>query len=117
MIGFLRGTVPTLTRRSTWVGRGALTASGELTSRILACGSTNRRPAAGSSAANPGLYVRMSRDARRRKAATALRGGDWADAPAAGARNRREERRHERPSFDRRAAAWSAALAADCGDY
>src|SRR6202008_1353674 len=58
MIGFLRGTVPTLTRRSTWVGRGALTASGELTRRILECGSTNRRLAAGSSAANsPGCML------------------------------------------------------------
>src|SRR5580692_928495 len=132
MIGLLRATVPTLTRRSTpvdWlgsVGRGALTASGELMRASLACRAENapvhkifkivawqlcRRLRL------RGLYVRMSRDARRRKAAIALRGRDWPDASAAGSRNRGKERRDKRPGADRRAAPRRSALAADCCDY
>src|ERR1700757_3273580 len=114
MTGFLRERVPTSTRRSTWVGsvgRGALTASDELMWASLACPAENapvdkivkivarrlrRRLRL------RGLYVRMSRDACHRKTAIALRGRDWADASAAGSRNRGEERRDERPGTDRR---------------
>src|ERR1700722_753112 len=64
-----------------------------------------------------GLYVRMSRDARRRKTAVALPGRNWPDASAAGSRNRGEERRDERSRADRRPAARRAALAADRCDY
>src|SRR6266853_478946 len=99
MIGFLRATVPTLTRRSTpvgWlgsVGRGALTASGELMRASLACRAKNapvdkivknHRRRLRRRLRLRGLYVRMSRDARRRKTAIALRGRNRADASAAG---------------------------------
>src|SRR5579862_9281254 len=126
MIGFLRSIVPTLTRRSTRVGsvgRGALTASGERVGASLARRAKN--PPADKIVAREscrrlrlqGLYVRMSRDARRRKTAVALAGRDWPNASAAGSRNRGEERRDERPRSDRRTASWCAALAADCCDY
>src|SRR5579862_698765 len=126
MIGFLRSIVPTLTRRSTRVGsvgRGALTASGGLMGASLARRAKN--PPADKIIAREscrrlrlqGLYVRMSRDARRRKTAVALPRRNWPNASAAGSRNRGEERRDKRPRSDWRTAAWCAALTADCCDY
>src|ERR1700756_3674402 len=129
MMGFLRGRVPTSTRKSTSVGsvgRGALTASGELMWASLACPAENARVdkivkivarRLRRRLRLRGLYVRMSRDARRRKTAIALRGRNRADASAAGSRNRGKERRDERPGADRRAAARCAALAAYCCNY